>query len=247
MKKIVVLVLMIVFLGSLAACKKETKNPEQTEEPQATTDTNETIEKTDEPTETGTITKDVYVDQTTEQTNDGIDYSAATGTIVTDEVIKNDLQLFVEKFYFNYLFKTASPEGVLTEGEMQLFAISYIYQFEHQELTFDASSFVLYIPEERVSEVIERFFDVEFTNHRFPEETNITYENGYYLMPARDDAFGTPPVITQIMQISDFDYKIFFEGNAKYEAVIEDREGRYILVNFKKIDPNAVVEVTPAP
>ena len=86
-------------------------------------------------------------------------------TIVTDEKLITEIKSFLKPFYYNYLFD-GTETGNISDSDMQLFAISFVYQYEYNELPFDAQKFILYIPDKNVTEVIQRFFDYEFINHK---------------------------------------------------------------------------------
>lgn len=168
------------------------------------------------------------------------DYSNEKGTIVKNEGVINELQVFIEKFYYNFLFMPKSETGKITETDMQLFAISYIYQYEYKELRFDVDKFELYIPEENVSEVIKRFFNYDFTNHKYSENAAINYENGYYLIKAQDKKFGAKPIIKEAIKYSDSNYKVVYSSSSadskeEFEAIVKEIGDRWVLLNFKKI------------
>lgn len=232
MKKYAIIVLLILCIFSITGCKKDKEvNGDLVENDS----TSETIQ-TDVPKET----IEVNPEGTSIEVGTTIDNSSE-GTPVTDATLLGDFQAYIEKFYYNFLFAPKSEAGEITEMDMQLFAISYIYQYEYTDLRFDADQFVLYIPDKKVSEVIKRFFGHDFVNHKYPADTKIAYEDGYYLMPARDEQFGPKPAISEVLKISDSDYKIVFasteEGAAveHFEAMVEESEGKYIMMNFKKV------------
>ncbi|PKM94250.1 MAG: hypothetical protein CVU84_12380 [Firmicutes bacterium HGW-Firmicutes-1] len=218
-KYIPILIICLLLLGS-TGCKKQPEAKTLIQQP-------------------NTVAEDVS-NQGVESTTEGAPVTdvATEGTIVTNEGLLTELQGFVEKFYYNFLFKPQAENGKLTDTDMQLFAISFIYQFEYNELRFDSEKFVLYIPEANVTEVIKRFFDYDFTTHKYPENSPITYEDGYYLMKARDVNFGAKPVIKEALQLSEHSYKIVFGSSdanvkEKYEAIIEDRDGRWVVISYK--------------
>lgn len=230
MKKFAIVVIILICVFSISGCKKESKEQTNTVVNEAGTE--------NQIGDNNTVGGDVYSESSTILTDAPIDYKDVKGTPVTDDMILSDLQAYIEKFYYNFLFAPKSELGEVTEMDMQLFAISYIYQYEYTELRFDADEFVLYIPDDYVSEVIKRFFDYDFVNHRYPLDSKVTYKDGYYLMPARDEDFGPQPKST-ILKLSDFDYKVVFTATRDgieeaFEAIIEEREGRYILLNYKK-------------
>lgn len=220
MKRIMIIItLIIIVLLSTVGCKKSNNIQES-----------EALNKTDNVVNNENEEEEEYV----------YDYSNKEGKLVNNEAIISEIQDFIEKFYYNYLFRPESELGEITEKDMQLFAISYIYQFEYEDLRFDLDKFVLYIPEENVSEVIKTFFDYDFTNHKYPENAAIDYENGYYLMKAQDDKFGAKPIIKEALKYSDSNYKIVFSSSSvdskeDFEVIIREVKNRWVMLNFKKM------------
>ncbi len=243
MKKFaMILTLLLCFsVLSISGCKKDKEEPIDvtTNEVVGETTSSESLPEDSKETVTG----DVYSEGKSTELDSEVDYQDAQGTPVTDQGLLTEFQSFIEKFYYSFLFAPKSESGKISEMDMQLFAISFIYQYEYTDLRFDADQFVLYIPKDNVTEVINRFFDYNFIYHRYPLDSQIAYEDGYYLMPARDDDLKPVPVISQVLKLSDFTYKISYAssvaGAEHFEAVVEEREGRYTLVNFMKVEaPN---------
>jgi hypothetical protein len=193
------------------------------------------------------VSEDVYSGQTLDTVEDMPDFDSQAVS-VTDSEKLTEIQAFIEKFFYNYLFNEnhlGTETGEITPDDMQLFAISYIQQFEHNELRFDTDKFILYIPEENVTEVIKRFFDYEYTDHKYPVNTLVSYEDGFYLMPVFDIGSYNKPVIIEATMTSDFSYTILFEEpidlkpiddpSIYYEAHLEERDGRFIMVEYNTI------------
>jgi len=222
MRKVIAILILLMVLLSLVGCKKttvETASNSQTTNTENASEKNSNPESTQNPSSTNT----------------------SSGEPVTNEGLMSDLQGFVENFYYNYLFAPQLESGAFTETDMQLFAISYIYQYANEGLRFDSEKFLLYIPEENVSEVIKRFFDYDFTKHKYPENSSITYENGYYLMKATTDKLGEKPVIKEAIDYGNSKYKVVFESsdpnvNEYIVAMIEEKEGRFVLLTYKKFE-----------
>lgn len=253
MKKVIIVGLVLMIIFNVSGCKNkntDTNNLDSTNVSQNNNQDTQTDSKdqsgtesdsTDQTGKDNTVSQDVYGDNSSVEAQSDIDYTNATGTPVTETAKLADFLDYIEKFYYNFLFNPNSETGKMTESDMQLFAISYIYQYEYAELRFDSEKFILYVPDTHVSEVIKRFFDYNFTNHKYPENTDIAYEDGYYLMPAKDENLGAKPTITQALKLSDFDYKVVFKSSdsnapkVHYEAILEERDGRYIMINCKKI------------
>lgn len=215
MKKNLLLILSLIIAVSLGGCAKA-PTIEQVE-------TTEVVNETDE----------------TKQTEKA---SSAEGKKITNEGLLNELNEFVSDFYFNFLFSPKSETGIITEADMKLFAVSHIFQFDNQDLRFDSEKFVLYIPKEKVAKTIKLYFDYEIKEHNSPENPNITYAEGYYLMKAINKDIKGKPVIKEAFQMDNGKYKlrIFSSDTAvkEYsEAVIEEKNGKFILVTYKKITP----------
>lgn len=223
MRKIIAVLILCTMLFNLVGCKKT--SVETTANPQTTNKENVSAE-----TETGSP-------EATQNTSS----NTSSGVPVANEGLLTDLQGFIENFYYNYLFAPQLESGAFTETDMQLFAISYIYQYEYEGLRFDSEKFLLYIPEENVTEVIKRFFDYDFTQHKYPENSSITYENGYYLMKATTQELGEKPIIKEAIDYGNSKYKVVFESsdpnvNEYIVAMIEEKAGRFILLTYKKFE-----------
>lgn len=220
MKKYITIIIICMVLLSITACKKT--SVETAVNPQATaTESANNVESS--PSGEKEVTS-----------------TAVDGKPVTNEGLIAEIQAFVEMFYYNFLFAPQLETGELTETDKQLFAISYIYQHEHEGLRFDSEKFLLYIPEANVSEVIKRYFDYEFTQHKYPENSPITYENGYYLMKATTKELGAKPVIKEAIDLGESKYKVIFassDANVKehFEATIQEKDNRLILLSYKKV------------
>lgn len=232
MRKYITIIIFCVVLLSLTACKKT--SIETTANPQPTT-----LEEVNPETATpdtssiNTSSPDANSPDSTPGTSEEIS--------ITNEGLLSELQAFIENFYYNFLFSPQLDTGVLSETDMQLFAISYIYQYEYEDLRFDSEKFLLYIPEENVSEVVKRFFDYEITQHKYPENSSITYENGYYLMKATSEELGAKPIIKEAVVYDESKYKVVFESsdtnaNEYIVATIQEKEDRFILLTYKKLE-----------
>lgn len=183
----------------------------------------------------------------------GLDAQAQsdTGVISASETEKlNQVKGFIEFFHYNYLFKANNETGAIDELQMQAFAISYIYQYEHQELVFDTDTFILHMPFELVEDVIKKFFDVDFTNHGAWKDETIKMENGEYLMPAKETGWTSELVLKTAKKVSDFNTEVTCEVVSPdtksvkliITALIEDRNGRMIMKNYKTAVPPAVTQ-----
>ncbi len=214
MKKTILLLTAIILI-SLSGCSK----PPASEQ-----------EKTTE-----TVTTQAVATQT--EKKDNID-----GKIITNEGLLNELNKYVEDFYFNFLFSPKSETGIITEADMKIFAISHIFQFDNKDLRFDSEKFVLYIPQEKVAKIIKTYFDYEIKEHNSPENPNITYAEGYYQMKAINKEIKGKPVIKEAFQMDNGKYKLrIFSTDTSVkeysEAVVEEKNGKFILVTYKRIIP----------
>lgn len=241
MKKIIIGLLIIISIINVAGCKRK----EDTKV--ATGIQTETVDELNSNLTDGLTPQASVTNPVKATTIDSDIQSAAVGTQITDEQVLEEFKKYIEKFYYNILFSTDPATGEITPSAMQLFAISYIYQYENKDLLFDVNTFVLKIPDEFVTEVIRRFFDYEFTSHYYPSAAGITYEGGDYLMPATSKVDKPEPYITRLVKTSDSSYAIYFEAINeddplnpvvyKYEAVVEEKDGRLIMLNYRQTEP----------
>lgn len=205
-----------------------------------------------------TVTDDAYEPGVIEVTEDMIEVEeAVVGEAQLDDETLSEIADLVDFAYYNYLWQPSLESEAMTTENMQRFAISYIYQYEYNELFFDTTDFVLYIPEDHVTHIIELFFDATFVAHGI-ESSLVTYDDGYYLMPAIDGGNLYDPDIVSVVETSDFSYKVTFQStdpnqsiddsNTYYELGIEQRDGRYIYTSYqmKIIYPEESADETEA-
>ena len=204
---------------------------------------NDKLEENDNDTK-AEVQEDVYdMNSNLEQEND-VDIKPIE-TVVTDSDILNSLEEFLNIFYYNYGFADIHEDGIITEDDMQLFAIFQIYQHEYSELKYDEAKNQLYIPEEHVTSVVKKFFGINFNNHKQPKVEYIQYKDGNYILSEVDGGDLSEPRIIKVVKINDFSFEIEFESiNSngenieildKFNAIVEEREGRYILLKYGKV------------
>ncbi len=158
----------------------------------------------------------------------------------TDE-LSAEIMDFIDPIYFNVIFGANSYDDGITENDMKLFAISYIYQYEYEEYKFDTEKFILYIPAKKVEEVVKKYFDVELSEHSSFEDDGILFERGFYLMPAADMNWSEKLIIESIENLEDgsIEVKIMFDSPdgalPKKLLTIKRLEDRFILLGYKNV------------
>lgn len=173
---------------------------------------------------------------------------------ITVEIIPSDIddpdfdekmETFLDPIYYNIFFGQGNYIEGIDEGAMVKFAISYIYQHEYNELKFDTTSFVLYVPGKRVEEIVEKYFDYHITGHHSFIEANVMYEDDFYLMPAVDTGWSETLSVDAAKATGDFSYdvtlKLSYESDEApfyKQAHVEVRDGRYVLVGYVDYDPD---------
>ncbi len=269
MKKVVGVLTLVLLMVLISGCKKpvetdvykdetetvvedqvaadETETPEVVEttsenvvEESSETSTEETADTEEDGTTT--VTEEVY-DDTSEAIDEAdVDVDPVI-TNVDDPAFKAEILEFLDPFYYNLFFGQGSYDEGITEGDMTKFAVSYIYQHEYNELKFDTDNFILYVPQERVDELVDKFFDVTIMSHQSFIDDNLMYEDGYYLMPAADMGWIDTMSIDTVTVTGDFSYDIRFkmsyeeETNLEpefYIAQVELRDNRFVLVGYVK-------------
>lgn len=256
------LVMGLVLLLSVTGCKSDTtediyteteseteitSNNQQDTSSVTTDDTDASTDDDDVATDdtSTTVTEDVYDQDTVEVDPEEVDVIAEV-TSVDDPAFIAQVQNFIELFYYNLFFVEGDFTEGIDEGTKIKFAISYIYQHEYNELKFDTETFVLYVPEDRVEALVEKYFGSKVSGHSSFETENIPYEDGYYLMPAVDAGWTDEVVIEGIEQSGDFDYLVRFanvyeDGTAggNYEADLTLKDGRLIMSGFMSLEPDS--------
>lgn len=256
--KSMVMLIMVLLIFNLFGCKKD-DNQEKidedlpvNEEVEDTTDMDinesldeaiqETADAVDDSLET--VIEDVYDQDDGLSIVEQIDVNLVETTIDLTEKQLLDIKTMVYYAYFNYLWKPDSEDGIIEKEQMQKFAISYIYQYEYNELFFDTNSFELHIPDQKVTEIVRVFFDESFVNHTI-ESDLVGREVGFYKMTAVDGGVIYDPVIVEIIKTSDFSYQVIYESleptagidepKIQYSIDIEERGGRYIYTAYKML------------
>ncbi|PKM58490.1 MAG: hypothetical protein CVU98_00975 [Firmicutes bacterium HGW-Firmicutes-3] len=161
---------------------------------------------------------------------------------VNDQEVKDQLLSFLETFHYNIFFSQRDMTEGITESDRIKFAISYIYQNEYQELKFDTSKFILYVPKQRVEEIVQKFFGESVSTHASFEEEKIVYEEGFYLMPAMDTEWNEKPQIYSIEIDGDASYKVTIslynsdlQPTRAYRTIVSVKDNRYILKSYTPI------------
>ena len=166
----------------------------------------------------------------------------ATPESVNDQEVKDQLLSFLETFHYNIFFSQRDMTEGITESDRIKFAISYIYQNEYQELKFDTSKFILYVPAQRVEEIVKKYFGETVSNHASFEEEKIVYEEGFYLMPAMDTEWNETPQIYSVEINEDDSYKVTIslynsdlQPTRAYRTIVAVEDNRYVLKGYTPI------------
>ncbi len=229
---VAVAIVIIAILVKMPGKKPDVYEKSETETSMITT---EATTKTSE-----TITEEVY--ETTEpSTVTTVANQSTSAANVEDEELSKKIMEFISPLYYNIIFGSSSYDNGFTEKDMKLFAVSYVYQHEYSELKFDTEKFILYVPKQRVEELVKEYFDKDVKEHGSYEEDGIIYEKGFYLMPAADNVWSEEMIIENIEKTGDFTYevKVMFDSPTgalpKRMFTIEERDGRFILIGYKEI------------
>lgn len=268
MKKWIQILVMAVMLLAFVGCNRQTRDDiygttdknvdaerttiaeSVTEAP--TTGEDDTTSAEDETTasvETGseTVQDDMYdAGAETATLDDGeIETVQAVGS-VKDPKFTTNMATYLDPVYYNILFGDRSyPEG-FTEYDMIRFAASYVLQYEYNDGKFEVvdNEFILYVPEERVTSLVKRYFDIDILEHQGFEDPDIVYEDGYYLMKAVGKKWGDEATIEVMdaVAINDFTFDVTFRpagaeslDNTRVKAVVELLEGRYVLRGYEQL------------
>lgn len=197
-------------------------------------------------TEDETVTSDVYESETQLElvTVGELSVDEVSETSIDDPELKEKMSKFLDPFYFSLYFGNKDyTETGITEVDMVLFSLSYCYLHENQAYRFDTTDFKLYVPEERVVELVEKYFGAMLSGHHSieSEDDNISieYNGGYYLVPTSDVGWNDAMRIDSIKKAGDFAYEVIFtiidiEGKP-YESkqvLLESRGDRFILTFY---------------
>lgn len=267
MRKVTTILLVVFLLLAIVACKKtpetdmyghalveedaETMEDPETDPSQGTSESIEAVLESEEEDSVTTnkteelettVSEDVYdSEESTVEEVDASTVEVVEPTRLDDPDFQASLLKYFDPIYYNLLFRLGDYEEGITEEDMIKFAISYIYQNEYNEIKFDESNFILYASEQRVEELVLRYFDFEVTGHHSFIDDNIMYQDGYYLVPAVDTKQELTMRIVAMTATGDFSYDVIMpmpevdeDENAYYRASIEVRDDRYILTGYLK-------------
>ena len=244
MKKSVILLLLMALLIITAGCRKTTdediygnkdtaaesgQEENTTEDSTAQTQVDPTEEgqedgaaggdsETPGEGDDGTVSDEVYDSDNATQVVDDEDVDVtAVATSLEDPEFEASLTAFLDPIYYNIFFGHGDFTEGISQDDMIKFAVSYIYQHEYNELKFDTTDFILYVPEKRVEALVEKYFDVSLKRHHSFIDDNLMYEDGFYLMPAVDTGWGEKLSIGKVTPTGDFSYDVlmerFYEGD----------------------------------
>lgn len=173
------------------------------------------------------------------------DYSEFEGTeptVITDDAVIADLGDYLYHFYFNYYFVHGLEEETGNVGidAMTLFALSYIMQYEYNELEFDAETFTLYIPEEYVIQKVEKVFLRQLDMFKAYEDLGIGYEDELYSVNVEDGIWDVDMVVNKVEKLGDFTFRVTADiisktsGRVKEQvlAIVDESLNGHVLVNY---------------
>jgi len=166
--------------------------------------------------------------------------------LIEDKQVALDINNYLSDFYFNYFFTQGLDQetGNVTVDAMTLFALSYIMQHEYNELKFDHNTYTLYIPKDRVLEVIHKYFQRELDVFNVYEDLNIGLEDDTYSVVVPYGEWNVVHEVTSVERLGDFTLKVVADikdessGLVKeqVEAILEEENGQYVLVNYKIVE-----------
>ncbi len=219
----------------------EDENPEDNEAP------SESGEK-DEPSDTSDENKmETPVDDVYEFASEPVefDFSAFEGIeplVVEDEETIGILQAYLEDFYFNYYFYEGvdKESGNIGADAMTLFALSYIMQYEREELRFDYENFILFIPADHVISVIQEYFYRQLDVFEGYEELGISYEDDMYSVIVEGGEWDVDLEVDTVEKLGDFTYLVKCNAVSKasgmvretVEAVVDESHEGLVLINY---------------
>ena len=207
-----------------------------------------------ETTTASPVAEDVY-DNAPEEVNADEVEVVSMNSDIDDAAMEEAMLSFLDPFYYNVFFGQGNYVDGIQEEDMTKFAISYIYQHEYNELKFDTTDFILYVPEDRVGELVIKYFDYEVTGHHSFVEDGVMYEDGYYLMPAVDTVWPETMTMESIRETGDFSYEVVIKISDEVTGIetlkqvsVAVTDNRYVLIGYLDVtpDPTAPEETTEA-
>lgn len=198
----------------------------------------------EEETTADTVSEDAY-DAEAESTslNEDEVEDVPVASAIDDPAFEASVLAYLDPIYYNVFFGYGDYVEGITEEDMIKFAISYIYQHEYNELKFDTTDFILYVPEKRVEALVEKYFDVRVSGHHSFVEEDVLYEDGYYLMPAVDTGWDEEISVEEASATGDFSYEIILKAtledgktHSRYKVSLEVRDEHYVLVGYRQLE-----------
>ncbi len=268
MKKKVVVLTLITAMLLVAGCKKTTTediygDQTTTEEPAVSEQVAESGEEAQEEADASeeelseeTVAEDVYDHTATEEVDASDVEVVSSNGVVTDPIFEKQLVNFLDPVVFNILTGQESFDEGFTEDDMVRFAVSYVYQYEYNELKFDTEEFKLYVPEKHVEEIVEKYFDTSVTRHHSFEDYGVVYKDGDYIVDPVGDSWDVEMYLSKVVKTGDFSYEALVEMRDEVEnelgeldpshyhlASLEVRDGRFILTGYKNAESDGLSEV----
>ncbi len=264
-KTIITTILLLIFVMS-TGCNKSTDDDiydTDNETDTVSSDLNLTIDETDIESETVVTEEGITEVDTTEADTTKTDttpredvYEPASELIefdysefegiepfeVTDEELIKELNKYMEAFYFNYYFTLGLEEdtGNITVDAMTLFALSYIMQYEYNELKFEHKTYTLYIPKEHVVNIVQKYFYKNLDVFNVYEDLKIDFEDDIYSVVVEDGRWDVEIKVTKVERLGDFTLRILCDvtnettGRLKeqIEAVVDESQDGHVLINY---------------
>jgi len=164
-------------------------------------------------------------------------------TPVTDPVVITSIEDYIKHFHYNYFFHNGIniENGNVEIDAMTLFALSYIMQNEHSELRFDSTNFRLYIPQNHVIEVVQKFFYRQLDVFKAYPDLKIDYVDDMYSVIVPDEDWNDDVKAETVEKLGDFTYKVTctitdrttLKVTKKIHAIIDESKDGLVLVNYK--------------
>lgn len=176
------------------------------------------------------------------------------GTGSLEEADREELMRLADLFYYNFYFHPQG-DGTVAEQDRILFALSYIAQYEYQELKKDTTTFVVHITEEHVDHVVERFFGTSVGSHGLavpetpegeeaPLWAGIEHDGKSYVVPMQKSTWDSECRLVLERADQGEDGKIAIEFSVqkdsevleRYQAVFEQKASLFALTKYAALD-----------
>lgn len=162
----------------------------------------------DETDTTPDVNEDIYGQGMDVVESGEVESLIGQGGEAAKQELEKQIANVIDKLYFNFYFQP-DETGIISERDRIRFAISYIYQYEYQELKIDTTNFEVYIPLEHVNEIVLKFFDTKVTAH---ENIELPFNGEDYVVPMKDSIWdnGVEIKIIDIFTEDSLEYLVEF-------------------------------------